>query len=63
MNLTAKLKHINYILEGQQKSAPHQCGVTETIFTSYLKQPRKTKEEKEKWTKIYETMVFKRLDV
>lgn len=49
MNLTTKLKHINYALKRQQNSAPSQGAVTETIFT-LLPKITTTKRKKEKWT-------------
>ena len=41
-DLTAKLKHINYVLKEQQNSAPSQSGVTDTVFTLL---PKATKEK------------------
>lgn len=66
MNLTTKLKHINYALKRQQNSAPSQGAVTETIFT-LLPKITTTKRKKEKWTEKEEKKkpptVLKRLDI
>lgn len=44
MNLTAKLKPINYVFKRQQNCAPSQGGVTETL-PSCLKQQQQRERE------------------